>query len=89
MYNNRAYYNDWEHQIRMAEQRGTDEKLAYLGMEINNPPPDFATIAKGMGCYGEGPITDGDKVGPALKRAIEYIKKEGKPALVDTVTQFR
>jgi len=89
MYNNRAYYNDWEHQIRMAEQRGTDEKLAYLGMEINNPPPDFATIAKGMGCYGEGPIFNGDQVGPALKRAIEFIKKEGKPALVDTVTQFR
>jgi len=89
MYNNRAYYNDWEHQIRMAEQRGTDEKLAYLGMEINNPPPDFATIAKGMGCYGEGPILNGDQVGPALKRAIDFIKKEGKPALVDTVTKFR
>ena len=89
MYNNRAYYNDWEHQIRMAEQRGTDEKLAYIGMEIAKPEPDFATIAKGMGCYGEGPITDGDKVGPAIKRAIEYIKKENKPALVDTITQFR
>ena len=24
MYNNRAYYNDWEHQIRMAKLRGTD-----------------------------------------------------------------
>ena len=89
MYNNRAYYNDWEHQIRMAKQRGTDEKLAHVGMEIDNPPPDFATIAKGMGCYGEGPIFNGDQVGPALKRAIEFIKKEGKPALVDTVTQFR
>ena len=89
MYNNRAYYNDWEHQIRMASQRGTDEKLANIGMEIDNPPPDFATIAKGMGCYGEGPIFNGDQVGPALKRAIEFIKKEGKPALVDTVTQFR
>jgi acetolactate synthase-1/2/3 large subunit len=89
MYNNRAYYNDWEHQIRMAAQRGTDEKLANIGMEIDNPPPDFATIAKGMGCYGEGPIFNGDQVGPALKRAIAFIKKEGKPALVDTVTQFR
>jgi acetolactate synthase-1/2/3 large subunit len=46
-------------------------------------------VIEGMGCYGEGPITDGDKVGPALKRAIEFIKKEGKPAVVDTVTQFR
>jgi acetolactate synthase-1/2/3 large subunit len=89
MYNNRAYYNDWERQIRMAKQRGTDEKLAYLRMEIDSPASDFATIAKGMGCYGEGPILDGDQVGPALKRAIEYIKKEGRPALVDTVTQHR
>jgi acetolactate synthase-1/2/3 large subunit len=24
MYNNRAYYNDWAHQIHMAHQRGTD-----------------------------------------------------------------
>jgi acetolactate synthase-1/2/3 large subunit len=89
MYNNRAYYNDWEHQIRMARQRGTDEKLAYLGMEIDWPAPDFAAIARGMGCYGEGPITRGNEVGPALRRAVEYIKKEGKPAVVDTVTEFR
>src|SRR5215475_11765901 len=88
MYNNRAYYNDWEHQVRIAQQRGTDEKLAYIGMEIDNPPPDFGTIARGMGCYGEGPILNGEQVGPALKRAIEFIKKEGKPALVDTVTLF-
>ena len=27
MYNNRAYYNDWEHQIRMAKLRGTDERF--------------------------------------------------------------
>jgi acetolactate synthase-1/2/3 large subunit len=59
----------------------------HIGMEANNRL--LATIAKGMGCYGEGSITDGDKVGPALKRAIEYIKKEGKPAVVDTMTQFR
>lgn len=89
MYNNRAYYNDWEHQIRMARQRGTEEKLAYIGQEINNPAPDFATMARSFGCYGEGPILNGDEVGPALKRAIEFVKKEGKPALVDTVTQFR
>jgi len=89
MFNNRAYYNDWEHQVRVASQRGTDEELAYLGMEIDNPAPDFATLAKCMGCYGEGPILNGDQVGPALKRALEFIKKEGKPALIDTVTQFR
>ncbi len=89
MYNNRAYYNDWEHQIRMAKQRDTDERLAYVGMEINNPSPDFASMARSFGCFGEGLILNGDDVGPALRQAIEFIEKEGKPALVDTVTQFR
>jgi acetolactate synthase-1/2/3 large subunit len=89
MYNNRAYYNDWEHQIRMARQRGTEEKRAYIGQEINNPAPDFAVMARSFGCHGEGPILNGDEVAPALRRAIEFIKKEGKPALVDTVTQSR
>ena len=28
MYNNRAYYNDWEHQIRMAKLRGTPVERA-------------------------------------------------------------
>jgi hypothetical protein len=57
-------------------------------MEINNPPPDFAAVARSLGCYGEGPIFNGNQVGPALQRAVEFVKKEGKPALVDTVTQF-
>ena len=89
MYNNRAYYNDWEHQIRLAEHRGTDPNLAYLGMEIEKPAPDFAKLAQSFGWYAEGPIEDGDRVRPAIERAIRVIKEEGRPALVDTVTQFR
>jgi acetolactate synthase-1/2/3 large subunit len=88
MFNNRAYYNDWEHQIRMARQRGTDEGLAHIGMDIFDPEPDFATIARGMGCYAEGPIENPDDIGPALRRALEEVKK-GKPALVDVITQHR
>ena len=34
MYNNRAYYNDWAHQIHMAHQRGTDPQRAYIGMDL-------------------------------------------------------
>ena len=55
MYNNRAYYNDWAHQIHMAHQRGTDPARAYIGMDLEGPPPDFAHIAKGIGWYAEGP----------------------------------
>ena len=56
MHNNRAYYNDWEHQLRMAQLRGTDEAKAHIGMDLFGPEPDFAALARSMGCYGEGPI---------------------------------
>ncbi len=88
MFNNRAYFNDWEHQIRMARLRGTDESLAYLGMDIFDPEPDFATIAKGMGVWAEGPIEKPEEVGPALRRALAEVKA-GRPALVDVITQHR
>jgi acetolactate synthase-1/2/3 large subunit len=88
MFNNRAYYNDWEHQVRMARLRHTDEKLAHIGMDIFDPEPDFATIARGMGCHGEGPITDPADIGPALRRALAEVKA-GRPALVDVITQHR
>jgi benzoylformate decarboxylase/acetolactate synthase-1/2/3 large subunit len=87
MFNNRAYYNDWEHQERVARQRGTPEDRAYIGMAIDKPPPDFAAIATGMGWYGEGPITDPDAVGDAVSRAAKVVTESGTPALVDVVCQ--
>jgi thiamine pyrophosphate-dependent acetolactate synthase large subunit-like protein len=88
MFNNRAYYNDWEHQIRMARMRGTPVDRANIGMDMRGPSPDFAGLARSMGWYAEGPIEDGASLGPALRRAIAQVK-EGKPALVDAVTRFR
>jgi acetolactate synthase I/II/III large subunit len=88
MYNNRAYYNDWEHQIRVAQHRGTPVERAYIGQDIAGPHPDFATIAKGMGWYAEGPIEKPADIAPVLRRAIAQVKA-GKPALVDTVVRPR
>jgi acetolactate synthase-1/2/3 large subunit len=88
MYNNRAYFNDWEHQIRMAKQRGTPVDRAYIGMDLDDPAPDFATMARSMGWYAEGPIEQPEEVAPALERAIARVKA-GQPALLDTITQKR
>lgn len=88
MFNNRAYYNDWEHQIRMAKQRGTDVDKAHIGMDIADPEPDFATIAKGMGMFAIGPIDQPDDIADALRQALEVVKG-GRPALVDVITQHR
>jgi thiamine pyrophosphate-dependent acetolactate synthase large subunit-like protein len=89
MYNNRAYYNDWEHQLRVAEKRGTDKAKANIGMDLSEPAPDFAMLARSFGWYSEGPIENPTDVGPALRRAIAVIRKEGRPALLDTIVRKR
>jgi acetolactate synthase-1/2/3 large subunit len=88
MYNNRAYYNDWEHQIRMATLRRTPVERAHIGMDLDEPAPDFAAMAKSMGWYAEGPLESPGGLAAALKRAIAKVK-EGQPALLDTITQKR
>jgi len=89
MYNNRAYYNDWEHQLRVAQHRGTPKENARIGQEIDDPAPDFAMLARSFGWHAEGPIADPAKVRPALERAIEVVRKEKRPALVDTIVRHR
>jgi acetolactate synthase I/II/III large subunit len=88
MFNNRAYYNDWEHQERIAHARGTDVSRAYIGMEIDKPAPDFAAAARALGWFGEGPIVDPDQVQAAVRRAADVVVREGRPALVDVVCQY-
>ncbi len=87
MFNNRAYYNDWEHQERIARHRGTDIERAYIGMELDRPAPDFAAVARALGWHGEGPIDDPEAVGDAVRRAAQVVVTEQRPALVDVVCQ--
>ncbi len=88
MYNNRGYHQEVMHIQRMANrhQRGIDN--AGIGTRLVDPNIDFAKIAQGMGWYAEGPITNPNDLGPALKRAVAVVKR-GEPALLDTVTQPR
>jgi benzoylformate decarboxylase/acetolactate synthase-1/2/3 large subunit len=87
MFNNRAYYNDWEHQERIARRRGTPVERAYIGMEIDKPAPDFAAVARALGWHGEGPVEDPEAVRGAVEHAAEIVATERRPALVDVVCQ--
>jgi acetolactate synthase I/II/III large subunit len=88
MHNNRAYHQEVMHIQRMANRHQRGITNAGVGTRIEDPNIDFATVAKGMGVAGFGPITDPKDLPGALRRALEVVQK-GEPALVDVVTQPR
>ncbi len=87
MTNNRTYYNDEEHQEKIAIARGRPPENKVVGMRMEKPPVDFANLARSFGLLGEGPITEPDKIRPALDRALKVIKEEKRAALVDVYIQ--
>jgi acetolactate synthase I/II/III large subunit len=88
MHNNRAYHQEVMHIQRMANRHQRGITHAGIGTTITDPNIDFATVARGMGVHGEGPISDPKDLGPAIKRALDVVTR-GEPALVDVVTQPR
>jgi acetolactate synthase-1/2/3 large subunit len=88
MHNNRAYHQEVMHLQRMANRHQRGITTAEIGTTIKNPNIDYAAMARSMGVHGEGPITDPNDLGPALKRALDVVSR-GEPALVDVVTQPR
>jgi acetolactate synthase-1/2/3 large subunit len=88
VHNNRAYHQEVMYLQAMANRRGRGINDVTIGTTITNPNVDYATVARGFGVHGEGPITDPKDLAPALKRAIAVVKR-GEPALIDVVTDPR
>jgi acetolactate synthase-1/2/3 large subunit len=88
MHNNRAYHQEVMEVQKMALQHGRNATRAHIGTKLEDPPIDYAKLAQSMGVHGEGPISDPRELGPAIKRAIDIVKR-GEPALVDVLTQPR
>ena len=88
VHNNRAYHQEYMYLQAMAARHGRGVENAHVGTTITDPNVDYATVARGFGAHGEGPIIDPKDLAPALKRAIAAVKS-GQPALVDVVTDPR
>ena len=89
MHNNRAYHQEVMHVQRMANRHQRGIENAGIGTTITDPNIDFATMVRGLGVHGEGPITEAKDLGPAIRRALDAVERSGGPALVDVVTQPR
>ena len=90
MHNNRAYYNDWEHQITHgASCAAPTRRRRHIGMDIVRSGAGFRRARALHGLVRRrARSTSREDIAAALKRAIAEVKK-GRPALVDTITQHR
>jgi acetolactate synthase I/II/III large subunit len=88
MHNNRAYHAEHMNIQRVANERQRRVTDTGLGTMLVDPAIDFAMLARSMGVWGTGPVTDPAAVRPALQQALAVVKG-GNPALVDVVTQPR
>lgn len=88
VHNNRAYHQEYMYLQAMAARHSRGITRTDIGTTIKDPFVDYATVAKGFGVYGDGPISDPSALAPALKRAIAVVKS-GQPALLDVVMDQR
>jgi thiamine pyrophosphate-dependent acetolactate synthase large subunit-like protein len=90
MHNNRAYHQEIMHLQRMASQHNRDATVAQckIGTSIEDPNIDYAKLAQSMGVEAEGPVQNPADLAPAIRRGIAAVK-QGRPYLIDVVTQPR
>ena len=86
---NHSYYNDEEHQDRVAQLRGRPVENKVIGIRIEDPVVDFAAMARSYGHWAIGPITKPGELGKALREALKVVKEEGRLALVDVECAMR
>jgi len=86
MDNNRGYNNSVEHAERIARNRTRPAERRGLGTAIDDPEVDFAALARSFGVHGEGPVTEPSELRPAIDRALEVVRDQRLPAVVDVIT---
>lgn len=83
--NNRSFYNDEQHQRRVAQWRDRPVANAWIGMRMTDPEVDFTVLARGYGAWANTPVIAPDQLAPALRSAIEQVEA-GRVALLDVRT---
>lgn len=88
VHNNRGYHQEVMHVQRMANRHNRGIDRTDIGTTIKDPNMDYAAMARSMGVYAEGPVSEGNEIGPAIQRALAVVRN-GEPALIDAVMQPR
>jgi acetolactate synthase-1/2/3 large subunit len=83
--NNTSWFNDEEHQVKIAKGRGRPPENAYIGTTTRDPDVDFVKVSEGYGAHAEGPIVKPDDLAGAFERAVKVVE-DGGVAVVDVRT---
>ncbi len=88
MHNNRAYHQELMYAQFMAGVRGRGGDRSHVGTTLRDPYISYAKMGEAYGVESEGPISDPSKLKAALERGVNAVK-EGRPYLIDVLTQPR
>lgn len=69
--NNHSYYNDENHQEKVAQKRGRPVENAPIGQRMEGPRPDLVSLARSLGLEAGGPVTDLADLPAALATSLE------------------
>ncbi len=75
--NNRSYFNDDLHQQTVARARGRNGNNSWIGLRLDDPPPDIAKLAEAQGAIGIGPIRNPAQVHKAIAEGVGVLKSGG------------
>jgi len=88
MHNNRAWHQEVMYLHYMAGVRGRGTDRSHIGTTLRDPFINYAKMAEAYGVESEGPISDPTELVAAYERGIAVVK-EGRPYLIDVLTQPR
>ena len=88
MHNNRAWHQEYMFIQHLTGSRGRGTDRAHIGTTLRDPYVDYKLIAQGYGMEAEGPISDPEELSAAYARGVAAVK-EGRPYLIDVLTQPR
>ena len=82
--NNGSYFNDEVHQERVAKRRGRPVENKWIGMRLDDPPPNVHKMAQGLGCtvVTEHQVKKASDLQGMLRKAVAELNS-GKPVVLD------
>ena len=72
--NNQSYYNDEDHQIKIAHRRSRPTENAPIGQRMQGPEPNLAGLARDLGLEAPDPITDLVDLQAALLHSLDRVE---------------